>query len=117
VMNFGFWALRSTKNRLRSWQRTGGSKEIQNVQVPFEEEIIQYFTRFGFSRLDSYPNVPLFYHQGLQLLLADAHDTNIIRSVNGECAAIDVVIGRPGPRLRAELGLPGLAISGHTSVI
>jgi hypothetical protein len=82
--------------------------------VPFEEEIDQYFNRFGFRRL-AIPDVPLFYHD-LGLLLADAHDTNIIRDVKGDCYAIDVVIGRPGPRLRAELGLPGLAVSGHITV-
>jgi Serine/Threonine/Tyrosine Kinase found in polyvalent proteins len=85
--------------------------------VPFADEITEYFRRFGFKPVGNNPDAPLFYHDGFQLLLADAHDTNIIRSVNGKCAAIDVVIGNPGPRLRAELGLSGLAISGHTSVI
>jgi hypothetical protein len=74
--------------------------------VPFGEEINDYFARFGFRCVGSNPDAPLFYHDDLKLLLGDAHDTNIIRDINGELAAIDVVIGRPGPRLSAELGIP-----------
>ena len=37
------------------------------------------------------------------LLVADAHDTNILRDVEGEFAAIDIVVGTPGPELRKEL--------------
>jgi len=74
--------------------------------VPFGDEIVAYFARFGFKRVGSNPDAPLFYHADLKLLLGDAHDTNIIRDVSGVLAAIDVVIGRPGPRLRAELRLP-----------
>lgn len=87
----------------------------EDRSVPTEEEIAQYLNRFGFSRLTD-PDIPLFYHAGLKLLLADAHDSNVIRNLDGDCVAIDVVIGQPGPRIRAELGLPGLAISGHISV-
>jgi len=87
----------------------------EDRSVPTEEEIAQYLNRFGFSRLTD-PEIPLFYHAGLKLLLADAHDANVIRNREGNCVAVDVVIGRPGPRLRAELKLPGLAVFGHTSV-
>lgn len=76
-------------------------------QTPLPEEINGYLAKFGFVGLPSNPYVPLFYHNGFRLLLADAHDTNIIRDTKGDCAAIDVVIGRPGPELRAELNLPG----------
>jgi hypothetical protein len=90
---------------------------VSNVDrpTPSDEEIEQYFNRFGFSRIGGI-NVPLFYHE-LGLLLADAHDANVIRDRDGNCVAIDVVIGSPGPRMRAELGLPGLKISGHISVL
>jgi hypothetical protein len=74
--------------------------------VPFDDEIVAYFARFGFHPIGNNPDAPLFYHNDLKLLLGDAHDTNLIRDVNGELAAIDVVIGRPGPLLRAELCLP-----------
>lgn len=82
--------------------------------APFDEEIEQYLNRFGFTRLSGI-DVPLFYHP-LGLLLADAHEANVIRDRNGDCVAIDVVIGTPGPRMRAELGLPGLGISGHLTI-
>ena len=84
--------------------------------VPSEDEIAEYFQRFGFARCGSNPDSPLFYNPELRLLLADSHDTNVIRNVDGDCVAIDVVIGYPGPRMRGELGLPGLAISGVTAV-
>jgi hypothetical protein len=84
--------------------------------VPSEDEIAEYFQRFGFAPCGSNPHAPLFYNPVLGVLLGDAHDTNVIRNVDGDCAAIDVVIGYPGPRMRAELELPGLAVSGHTSV-
>jgi hypothetical protein len=74
----------------------------EDRSVPTDEEIVQYLNRFGFSRLSD-PDIPLFYHAGLKLLLADAHDANVIRNREGKCAAVDVVIGRPGPRLRSEL--------------
>lgn len=74
--------------------------------APLLHEISNYLARFGFAGLLHNPYAPLFYHAGLKLLLADANDTNIIRDTKGECAAIDVVIGRPGPALRAELDLP-----------
>ena len=86
----------------------------ENRPVPTEDEIAEYFQRFGFARCGSNPDAPLFYNLGLGLLLADAHDTNVIRNVDGDCVAIDVVIGYPGPRMRSELQLPGLAISGVT---
>jgi hypothetical protein len=74
-------------------------------KAPYPEEIESYLARFGFEDLTHNSDAPIFYHAGFGLLLADAHDTNVIRTVEGECAAIDVVIGRPGPQLRAELGL------------
>jgi hypothetical protein len=45
----------------------------------------------------------VFYHLGFNLIVADAHDTNILRDFNGNLAAIDVVIGTPGPGPYAEL--------------
>jgi hypothetical protein len=72
--------------------------------VPFLDEITQYFARFGFCRPNIYsPDAPLFYNPRLNLLVADAHDTNILRDVNGNLTAIDVTIGRPGARLLKEI--------------
>ncbi|MBV9657432.1 MAG: hypothetical protein JO295_04915, partial [Verrucomicrobia bacterium] len=66
---------------------------------PFPEEIANYFAGFGFRRVVLNPDAPLFYSEQMRLLAADAHDANVIRDHNGELAAIDVVIGRPGPEL------------------
>lgn len=73
--------------------------------VPFNTEINEYFGRFGFYRIPSLPDAPMFYHSELGLLVADAHDTNILRASDGDFAAIDVVIGVPGPALCRELQL------------
>jgi len=68
--------------------------------VPFANEIEKYFRDFGFLRVAIYgPDAPLFYNRELNLLVADAHDTNILRDVNGNLAAIDIAIGRPGSDL------------------
>lgn len=71
--------------------------------VPFAHEIDSYFQRFGFFRSPLNPDAPVFYHLGFNLLVADAHDTNILRDSQGELAAIDVVVGIPGPGPYAEL--------------
>ncbi|HEX3817670.1 MAG TPA: hypothetical protein VHW03_05225 [Chthoniobacterales bacterium] len=71
--------------------------------VPFAEEIDAYFYRFGFFRSRANPDAPLFYHMIFDLLVADAHDTNILRDAKENFAAIDVVVGTPGPALRKEL--------------
>ncbi len=73
--------------------------------VPFNTEINSYFGRFGFYRLPSLPDAPMFYNSELRLLVADAHDTNILRASDGDFAAIDVVVGIPGAALRQELQL------------
>jgi hypothetical protein len=78
----------------------------QTRPAPLQHEISGYLARFGFVELLNNPYAPLFYHYGLRLMLADAHDTNIVRDTNGDCAAIDVVIGRPGPALRSQFSLP-----------
>lgn len=73
--------------------------------TPFNTEINSYFGRFQFYRLPSLPDSPMFYNSQMDLLVADAHDTNILRDPEGKFAAIDVVIGVPGPALRQELQL------------
>ncbi len=74
--------------------------------VPFQSEINSYFGRFGFERMPAQPDAPMFYHSKLGLIAADAHDTNILRAADGDFAAIDVIVGPPGPSLCRELGLP-----------
>jgi Serine/Threonine/Tyrosine Kinase found in polyvalent proteins len=60
--------------------------------VPFEEEIDEYFRRFGFRRLP-FQYAPLYYNDALELLVGDAHDMNVLRDKHEELAAIDIVIG------------------------
>ena len=73
--------------------------------VPLQTEINEYFGQFGFNRIPGAPDAPMFYHNDLELLVADAHDTNILRDEKGRLAAIDVVVGTPGPTVRRELQL------------
>jgi hypothetical protein len=71
--------------------------------APFPEEIEAYLASFGFDRLSNIPTAPLFYNKPLNLLVADAHEANVIRDRNEEIVAIDVVIGYPGPSLLVDL--------------
>jgi serine/threonin/tyrosin kinase-like protein len=71
--------------------------------VPFENEIDSYFQGFGFLRSPLNPDAPVFYHLGFNLIITDAHDTNILRDSDGHLAAIDVVVGTPGPSPYTEL--------------
>ena len=71
--------------------------------VPSESEIDSYFQKFGFLRSPLNPDAPVFYHLGFDLIVADAHDTNILRDSDGHLAAIDVVVGPPGPGPYSEL--------------
>jgi hypothetical protein len=72
--------------------------------LPLADEVNAYFERFGFYRPPvNNPDAPLFYNRDLRLLVADAHDTNILRDLNGNLAAIDITIGRPAPYLLKEI--------------
>ncbi len=71
--------------------------------VPFQEEIDAYFGRWGFFRSPLNPDAPVFYHAQFNLMVADAHDTNILRDSSERLAAIDVVVGTPGPGPYSEL--------------
>ncbi len=68
---------------------------------PSQDEITAYFERFGFVHVPLNPDAPLYYHFGFRLLVGDAHDRNVIRDENNKLAAIDVVIGTPGPEIHA----------------
>lgn len=71
--------------------------------IPFPEEIDAYLLRFGFHRVPFAVDAPLFYSAELGLVVADAHDQNILRDQEGKFAAIDVVVGYPGPELLREI--------------
>lgn len=74
--------------------------------VPYQTEINDYFGQFGFERVPGAADAPMFYHNDLSLLVADAHDTNMLRDDKERLVAIDVVVGAVGPSLRTELNLP-----------
>ena len=45
------------------------------------------------------PSVPVFYQPDMGIIVADAHDRNILRNESGRLVPIDLVIGQPGPEL------------------
>lgn len=52
--------------------------------APSPEEIDNYFASFGFFGLRATPSAPLFYYKRFDLMVADAHDANVIRDINGD---------------------------------
>jgi len=70
-----------------------------------QTEINEYFGQFAFNRIPGAPDAPMFYNADLKLLVADAHDTNILRDEKGRLNAIDVVVGAVGPSLQKEFNL------------
>jgi hypothetical protein len=70
---------------------------------PSEKEIAAYLESFGFFPTSSNPDAPLFYSPSTGLIVADAHDQNILRDEAGDLAAIDVIIGRPSLDLLKEI--------------
>ena len=45
------------------------------------------------------PDVPLYFQPEMGIIVADAHDRNILRNESGRLVPIDLVIGNPGPEL------------------
>lgn len=67
--------------------------------LPTQGEIDAYFFALGFRHVELTADVPLYFHSDLGMLVADAHDRNILRNESGVLIPIDLVIGRPGPDL------------------
>lgn len=63
---------------------------------PDQHELDAYFGGFGFVPVLLNPDAPLYFNVTLGLLVADAHNRNVLRTDTGELAAIDLVIGIPG---------------------
>ena len=74
---------------------------------PTQDEITAYFCLRGFRYTPLSEDAPLYFNPELDLVAADAHDQNVIRNADGVLVAIDVVIGTPGPALRAEIEQAG----------
>ncbi|MEO6787520.1 MAG: hypothetical protein ABI318_15425 [Chthoniobacteraceae bacterium] len=66
---------------------------------PTQAEIDAYFFDLGFRKAELVSDVPLYFHPELGMLVADAHDRNILRNESGVLVPIDLVIGRPGADL------------------
>ena len=73
--------------------------EAQLEIVTTQPEIDAYFSNLGFCRAELNPDVPLYFHPELGILVADAHDRNILRNESGVLVPIDLVIGKLGADL------------------
>ncbi len=62
------------------------------------EEILGWFGRLAFRRLELDGSVA-WYHDSENLLVADAHEGNVIRTPSGELVPIDLNLIQPGGRL------------------
>lgn len=67
--------------------------------TPAQAEIDAHILNMGFQKVELVADVPLYFHEGLGLLVADAHDRNVLRNDRGGLTLIDVVVGAPGPDL------------------
>jgi len=70
---------------------------------PTTEEIEAFLKEHSFECALLNPDAPLFYSRALGLIVADAHDQNVLRDIEGNLVPIDVVIGIPGPSLLQEI--------------
>jgi hypothetical protein len=66
---------------------------------PSQDEIDVYMGEFGFQSMSFNLDTPLYFNRFLNLVAADAHDRNVLRDSEGNLVAIDLVIGRPSPRM------------------
>jgi hypothetical protein len=64
------------------------------------DEIRLWFRGLGFSRFESNGSIA-WYRQGDNLLVSDAHEGNVIRSVTGALFAIDLNLMKPNQEIRA----------------
>lgn len=81
-----------------------------NRPVPTQGQIDDYFAGVGFEPVPLFPFAPLYYSEALRILVADAHDRNLLVDEAGNLVPIDLVIGVPSIQLenqvRACLKLP-----------
>jgi hypothetical protein len=67
-----------------------------------DAEIIDYLESLHFQRFEINPDVPMFFNEDLEIVLADVHVGNILRTEE-KLVPIDVVMGIPGPELRKKI--------------
>lgn len=70
---------------------------------PSPQEIREFFGQLGFLPASDDENAPFFYNPAFDLAIGDAQDHNVIRGENSKLYAIDVVIGKPGPKLKIRI--------------
>jgi hypothetical protein len=72
--------------------------------LPTQEEIDAYFEQRHFKKAIINPDAPLYFNADINIVIADAHNRNILREEHeGKLYPIDVVIGRPGSKLHRAL--------------
>jgi len=69
---------------------------------PTEREISKYLSSLRFLCFEVNPGVAMHFHRRYGIVIADLHVGNVLRS-EGKLVPIDVVIGKPGPELRAKI--------------
>jgi hypothetical protein len=67
------------------------------------EEIDKYFDALGFRHVELVVGVQLYFSSELCVVIADAHQQNVIMAEGGHLVPIDVVVGMPGKRLLERL--------------
>jgi len=68
-----------------------------------QNEIDEFFERLGFCRIEVNQGVPLYFSRQFGVLVADAHEGNILPTEEGTLAPIDVVIGVPDSQMLARI--------------
>ena len=76
--------------------------EPEFTPPPTECEIAEYLTSLRFQRFEVNPGVPMHFYRRYGIVIADLHVGNVLRS-EGRLVPIDVVMGKPGPELRAKI--------------
>jgi serine/threonin/tyrosin kinase-like protein len=70
---------------------------------PTQQEISAYLSELNFLYVPLSEYAPLYFSRRFGLVVADAHDRNVLRDEHGYLSPIDVVIGYPDPPLRRRI--------------
>jgi hypothetical protein len=70
---------------------------------PSREEIDDYFSRLDFHRAALVEDAPVYFNRRIGVVILDAHDQNLLRDESGVLSPIDVVVGRPGVKLKQHI--------------
>ena len=73
------------------------------VPVATEAQIDALLMEIRFRRSQLFLHGHVFYSSHFNLVIGDAHSGNVLVSEHGEIVPIDLVIGYPGPALKAQL--------------